>query len=64
MSRNWWKAAGVRAVKTMAQTALAMIPVAVTVTEINWVQVIGTAATAAILSLLTSLAGLPELEED
>jgi len=63
MTKQWWKAAGIRAVKTMAQTALAMIPVAVTVTEVDWVAVIGTAATAAILSLLTSLAGLPELTE-
>lgn len=63
MSKSWWKAAGVRAIKTMAQTALAMIPVAVSITEVNWVAVIGTAATAAILSLLTSLAGLPEVTE-
>lgn len=62
MTKQWWKAAGIRAIKTFAQTAVAMIPVAVSVTEVNWLAVIGTAVTAAILSLLTSLAGLPEVE--
>lgn len=62
----WAKAAGVRALKTMAQTAVAMIPVGVSITEVGWVGVAGTAALAGILSLLTSVAGLPEvkLEEE
>lgn len=63
MTKNWWKAAAVRAVKTMAQTAVAMLPVAATITEINWLAVAGTAALAGVASLLTSLAGLPEVEK-
>ena len=60
---KWAKAAGIRAVKTVAQTALAMIPVGVSVTEVGWAGVLGTAALAGVLSLLTSIAGLPELKE-
>lgn len=58
----WIKAAGIRAVKTMAQTAVAMIPVAVSITEVNWLMVAGTAALAGVTSLLTSVAGLPEVK--
>lgn len=64
MFSKWIKAAGVRAVKTMAQTAVALIPVAVTITEVDWVTVIGTAALAGVLSILTSVAGIPEVEEE
>lgn len=62
----WLKAAGVRAIKTMAQTAVAMIPVGVSISEVGWLGVAGTAALAGVLSLLTSIAGLPEvnLEEE
>lgn len=60
---EWWKRAGVRAVKTIAQTAVAMLPVAATIMEVNWGTVIGTAALAGVASFVTSLAGLPELEE-
>lgn len=63
MNKQWLKCAGVRAVKTMAQTALALVPTAVMITEVNWVVVVSTAATAGVLSILTSLAGLPEVEE-
>lgn len=58
----WMKAAGIRAVKTMAQTAVAMLPVAATIQEVNWLTVAGTAALAGVASLLTSLAGLPEVK--
>lgn len=64
--RNWieWsKKAGIRAVKTMAQTAVAMLPAAATITAVDWQTVVGTAALAGVASLLTSLKGLPELEE-
>ena len=61
-STEWMKAAGIRAVKTVAQTAVAMIPVAATVAQVDWKAVIGTAALAGITSLLTSLAGLPEVQ--
>ena len=60
---KWLKAAGVRAVKTVAQTAVALIPVGVSVEEVGWVAVVGTSALAGIVSLLTSVAGLPELKE-
>lgn len=60
----WWKKAGIRAVKTMAQTAVAMLPAAATITAVDWKTVVGTAALAGIASLLTSLKGIPELEED
>ena len=59
----WWKAAGIRAIKTVAQTAVALIPAAVTIYQVDWLTVAGTAALAGVCSLLTSLAGLPEVEE-
>ena len=62
-NKNWWKAALVRAIKTVAQTAVASIPVAVSIAEVQWLHVAGVAALAGVLSLLTSLAGLPEVEE-
>ena len=58
---EWWKAAGVRAIKTVAQTALATIGTGTIVTEVNWLVVGGTSLLAGFLSLLTSIAGLPEL---
>lgn len=64
MTKKWWKAAAVRAVKTLAQTAVAMLPVAATIAEVNWLTVAGTAALAAVASLLTSLAGLPEVKAE
>lgn len=62
-TKEWFRAAGIRAIKTVAQTAVAMIPVAVSVTDVNWPAVVGTAVLAGIVSMLTSIAGLPELEE-
>jgi hypothetical protein len=60
---QWLKAAGIRALKTFAQSAAAMLPAAATITAVNWTVVTGTAALAALASLLTSLAGLPEVNE-
>lgn len=60
---KWWKAAGIRALKTVAQTAIAMIPVGVSITDVGWYAVAGTAVLAGIVSLLTSLAGIPEVDE-
>lgn len=60
---KWIKAAGIRAAKTVAQTAVALIPVGVSVTEVGWAAVVGTAVLAGVVSLLTSIAGLPELKE-
>ena len=61
---NWWKAAGVRAVKTVAQTAVAMLPAAAAIQQVDWLTVLGTAALAGVASILTSIAGLPEIKED
>lgn len=62
MDPRWVKAAGIRAVKTMAQTAAAMLPAAAMIQEVDWITVAGTAALAGVFSILTSVAGLPELE--
>lgn len=62
MSKKWWKAAGVRAIKTIAQTAVSLITVGSALTQIDWLTVGSVSLVAGILSLLTSLAGLPELE--
>ena len=59
--KNWIKAAAVRAVKTVAQTAVATIGTAAAVGEVNWVLVGSASALAGLLSLLTSVAGLPEV---
>lgn len=64
INMNWLKAAGVRATKTMAQTAVALIPAAATITAVDWKIVIGTAALAGVTSMLTSVAGLPEVQTD
>lgn len=62
-TKKWFKAAAIRAVKTVAQTAAATIGVSSLMSDVNWVAVISTAALAGILSVLTSVAGLPEIEE-
>ena len=58
------KAAGVRAVKTFCQTAIATIGTAMLITEVNWMVVLSASALSALLSILTSLAGLPEVKEE
>ena len=62
--KKWIKAAGIRALKTFAQTAVAMVTVGSAVTEINWINILSVSAVAAVCSLLTSVAGLPELKGD
>ncbi|MBR5489887.1 MAG: hypothetical protein IKV79_01305 [Oscillospiraceae bacterium] len=58
----WLKAAGMRAVKTLAQTAVATIGTAAMLSEVNWLMVVSASVLAGALSLLTSVAGLPELK--
>ena len=59
--KNWWRAAGVRALKTVAQTAAATLGTAAVLSEVNWLAVGSAALLAGLLSLLTSLGGLPEV---
>lgn len=61
--KKWICAAGIRAIKTIAQTALGFITVGMTVGEVDWKNVASVAIVAGVYSLITSLAGLPELEE-
>ena len=63
MAKKWFKAAGIRAVKTMAQTAVSLISVGAAMSDVDWVLVGSASLLAGILSLLTSIAGLPELKE-
>ena len=62
-SSTWWKAAGIRALKTFCQTAIASIGCTALIEEVNWLVVGSASLLAAILSLLTSIAGLPEVNE-
>lgn len=64
INEKWLRAAGIRAVKTICQTALATIGTAAVMSQVNWVAVISASVLAGILSLLTSLAGLPEVEDN
>ena len=64
MTIKWIKAAGVRAVKTFCQTAIATIGTAMLITEVNWTVVLSASALSALLSILTSLGGLPEVKEE
>lgn len=64
MSKAWWKAAGIRALKTVAQTAVSMITIGQAVIDVNWVGVLSISAVAGVVSMLTSIAGLPEVDEE
>lgn len=61
-TKKWLKAAGIRAIKTVAQTAIATIGTTALITEVNWLVVVSASALAGVLSLLTSVAGLPEVD--
>lgn len=61
--KTWIKAAGVRAIKTVAQTAVATIGTAAVIGDVNWVMVLSASALSGVLSVLTSVAGLPEVDD-
>ena len=63
MTKKWFKAAGIRAIKTVAQTAVAMIGTSVAISDVNWIVVLSASVLAGVLSMLTSIAGLPEIKE-
>ena len=63
MNKKWLKAAAIRAIKTTAQTAAAIMSTSALLSEINWVSVLSASLLAGILSILTSVAGLPEVKE-
>lgn len=63
MFKNWVKCAGMRAIKTVAQTAVATIGTSAVIGDVNWLMVASTSCLAGILSILTSVAGLPEVKE-
>lgn len=63
MTKKWLKAALVRAVKTIAQTAVATIGTSMVISEVNWVMVASASVLAGVISILTSVAGLPEVED-
>lgn len=61
---KWFKAAGIRAIKTVCQTAVALIPASAMISQVDWQVVLGTSALAGVVSILTSLAGIPEENMD
>ena len=63
-TKKWIKAGGVNDIKTMAHTAVSLITVGNLITELDWVSIIGISATAGVVSMLTSVAGLPEVESE
>lgn len=63
-TKKWFKAAGVRAIKTMAQTAVGVIGSSLVISEIDWLMVASASVVAGVVSILTSVAGLPEVKED
>ena len=63
LSKKWWSAAGIRAVKTMAQTIISMVATAVVLSDVDWKYTISAMALAGILSIVTSIAGLPEVDD-
>jgi len=62
-SKEWWGAAGTRAIKTFAQTAVSMLTIGQAVMDVNWINVLSISAVSASISILTSIAGLPEVKE-
>ena len=63
-TKEWLKSAGIRSVKTMAQTALSMLTVGQAVIDVNWVNVLSVSVVAGVISVLTSITGIPEVTSD
>lgn len=63
-TREWAKAAGIRALKTAAQTALSMLTIGQAVMEVNWINILSVSTVAALVSILTSVTGIPEVKEN
>ena len=63
-TKRWFKSAGIRALKTMAQVVLSMVTVGQAVMEVNWLNVLSVSIVAGIVSILTSVVGIPEVEEE
>lgn len=63
-TKKWWQASLVRCIKTVAQTAIATIGTSAVIGDVNWVMVASASALAGVLSILTSIAGLPEVKEE
>ena len=63
-TNSWWRAAGIRAIKTIAQTAIATIGSSAVISAVDWKMVVSASLLAGILSLLTSVAGLPEVDDE
>lgn len=61
---SWWKAAAIRAIKTFCQAAIAIIGTSAVLSDVDWIEAASAAALAAILSILTSIAGLPEVDKN
>lgn len=64
MGATWWKAAGIRAIRTVAQTATALLGTSLVLQDVDWLMVASAAALAGLLSMLTSVAGLPEVTQN
>lgn len=63
-TKKWFINAGIRAIKTFSQTAIALIPIGISVVDVDWKMLLGTALLSAIVSILTSLGGIPEVKAD
>ena len=64
MNKKWWKAAGIRAIRTVAQTAIATIGTAAVMQDVNWIAVLSASGLAGIVSILMAFAGLPEVKDE
>lgn len=63
MTKKWWKAAGIRALKTVCQTAVSLLTIGQSFFDVSWINVLSVSGVAGVISLLTSIAGLPEVEQ-